>query len=179
MKGAVMNQHSDDDAGLVRAMARGEQTAVPILYDRHAPAVTRYAWALAPSQQDVEELVQDTFVTLWRKAQAIDLPAESLLPCKNHAANQRRKTMRHESDELPEDLAAPQSDHEARERLRWVREEIAALSPTDREVCELCLIQGRSYSEAALTLGLSVGAVTQRVSRSRAQLRKAAMNDER
>jgi RNA polymerase sigma factor (sigma-70 family) len=183
MKGAVMNLHSDNDAELVRALARGDQTAVPILFDRHAPAVTRYAWALAPTRQDVEELVQDTFVTLWQKAEAIDPPAESLLPwllvvCKNHAANQRRKSMRHESDGLPDDLATPETDHEARDRLRWVRDEIAALSPTDREVCELCLVQGRSYSEAALTLGLSVGAVTQRVSRSRAQLRKAAMNDE-
>ena len=67
---------------------------------------------------------------------------------------------------------------DARERLRWVRDEIAALAPVDRRICELCLLEGHSYAEAAEILGLSVGAVTQRVSRSRARLKKAVMHDE-
>jgi RNA polymerase sigma-70 factor (ECF subfamily) len=43
----------------------------------------------------------------------------------------------------------------------------------------LCLIEGRPYGEAAAQVGLSLGAVTQRVSRTRSRLKKkAVMNDE-
>ena len=178
-----MDDTNDADVALARRMARGETGALAEAFDRFAPTLTRYAWALASSRQDVEELVQDTFLTLWQKAGTIDLATRSLLPwllvvCRNHAKNQARRIARAAGDELPAELAAPAEADEARERLRWVRDEIAAMAPTDRRICELCLLEGHSYQEAATTLGLSVGAVTQRVSRSRARLRKAVTHDE-
>ncbi|WNY35422.1 RNA polymerase sigma factor [Curtobacterium aurantiacum] len=45
-------------------------------------------------------------------------------------------------------------------------------------MCELCLLEGHSYAEAAELLGLTVGAVTQRVSRNRRRLKKVVMHDE-
>ena len=81
-------------------------------------------------------------------------------------------------DRMTAELAAPGDTTEASEQLRWVRDEIAALPDTDRRICELCLLQGYSYAEAAQLLGLSVGAVTQRVSRSRRRLKKAVTHDE-
>ena len=81
-------------------------------------------------------------------------------------------------DTRPAPLAAPEDRAEARERLRRSRDEIAALPDTDRRICELCLLEGHSYAEAAEMLGLSVGAVTQRVSRNRRRLKKVVMHDE-
>ncbi|WP_260855893.1 RNA polymerase sigma factor [Curtobacterium sp. 9128] len=173
----------DDDAALVRRMALDDTGALATAFDRYAPTVTRYAWALAGSKQDVEELVQDTLLTLWQKAATIELSTGTLLPwllvvCRNHARNQARRLAKNAGDELPAELAAPTDADDARERLRWVRDEIAALPETDRRICELCLLEGHSYAEAAAMLGLSVGAVTQRVSRSRARLKKAVTHDE-
>lgn len=178
-----MDQPTDADAALARRLALGDRAALADAFDRFAPTLTRYAWALAASKQDVEELVQDTMLTLWQKAASIDLPTGTLLPwllvvCRNHAKNQARRIAKNAGDELPAELAAPASEDDARERLRWVRDEIAALPEIDRKICELCLLQGHTYSEAATMLGLSVGAVTQRVSRSRARLRKAVTHDE-
>ncbi|PZE80627.1 RNA polymerase sigma factor [Curtobacterium sp. MCBD17_032] len=178
-----MDDDTEADAALARRLADGDRTALADAFDRFAPTLTRYAWALADSRQDVEELVQDTFLTLWQKAAGLDLATSALLPwllvvCRNHARNQARRIAKNRGDELPEDLAAHPGADEARERLRWVRDEIAALAPTDRRICELCLLEGHSYAEAAQVLGLSVGAVTQRVSRSRARLKKAVMHDE-
>jgi RNA polymerase sigma factor (sigma-70 family) len=171
------------DAALTRRLADGDRTALADAFDRFAPTLTRYAWAQAERRQDVEELVQDTFLTLWQKAATIDLATSALLPwllvvCRNHARNQTRRLAKGTGDELPSDLPARADADEARERLRWVRDEIAALAPIDRRICELCLLEGHSYAEAAQILGLSVGAVTQRVSRSRARLKKAVMHDE-
>jgi len=178
-----VDQPTDADAALARRLALGDRAALADAFDRFAPTLTRYAWALAASKQDVEELVQDTMLTLWQKAATIDLPTGTLLPwllvvCRNHAKNQARRIAKNAGDELPPELAAPASEDDARERLRWVRDEIAALPEIDRRICELCLLQGHTYSEAATMLGLSVGAVTQRVSRSRARLRKAVTHDE-
>lgn len=180
-----MEQMVDTDADVVRRTARGDRAALAEAFDRYAPTVTRYVWALADSRQDAEEIVQDTFLTFWQKADGLELPEASLLPwllvvAKNHAYNLNRKRARRPEGELPDEAPAPSGDDqaEAREKLRWVRDEIAALSPVDQKVCELCLIEGRPYAEAALMLGLTVTAVTQRVSRTRTRLKKAVSDRE-
>jgi len=174
---------TDTDEGLVRAMAQGDTGALARAFDRYAATLTRYAWALVDNRSDVEEIVQDAFLTLWQRAATLELPADTVLPwllvvCRNHAFNTGRKQARRRADELPEHLASPADQDEARETLRWVRAEIAALPDLDRRICELCLLEGYSYAEAAELLGLTVGAVTQRVSRNRRRLKKAVMHDE-
>ena len=186
-----MDAEEDTDADLLRRVAAGDQKALSIVFDRHAKAVTRYAWALAPSRMDVEEVVQDTFVTMWRKAASITIAEASMLPwllvtCRFLARNAARKAARNRADALPEEhsrdllsLRGRRDDADrAREDLRWVLEEIERLDPIDRQVCELCLVEGVPYAQVAREMNLTVGAVKQRVSRSRARLRKAVTVDE-
>ncbi len=185
-----MDESEDTDADLLRRLSGGDHRALSIVFDRHAAAVTRYAWAIAPSRMDVEEIVQDTFVTAWRKAPEIAIPEASLLPwllvtCRNLALNVVRKAARNQADELDENssntsdfMRGHHHAEAARDELRWVLDEIERLEPIDRRVCELCLVDGVPYVEAAQLLGLSVGAVKQRVSRSRARLKKAVTLDE-
>ncbi len=178
-----MDVTTETDEAIVRGMASGDRGALARAFDRYAATLTRYAWALVDDRQDVEEIVQDAFLTLWQRAATLELPADTMLPwllvvCRNHAFNAGRKRTKHRADELPETLPAPEDHSEARERLRWVRDEIAALPELDRRICEMCLLDGRSYADAAAALGLSVGAVTQRVSRNRRRLRKVVMQDE-
>lgn len=184
-----MEHINDGDDELLAGLARGDRTALPVLFDRHAPTVTRYAWAIAQNRQDLEEIVQDTFITLWRRSSEIVLYEASLLPwllttCRYLAANAGRRHSRNSAEELPDEFRLERSAHAqrdadtAKEQLRWVLDEIARLDPIDRRVCELCLVDGVPYGEVAETLGLSVGAVKQRVLRSRARLRKAVTADE-
>jgi RNA polymerase sigma factor (sigma-70 family) len=180
----VRMEHGETpDTQLLAQCAAGDRRALAAVLGRHAPAVTRYAWALVASQLDVEEVVQDTFFTFWRKSEEIVLRDSSLLPwllatCRNLSLNLNRARARRASDPLPGDLAAASQSSEMRDRLRWVMKEIEALSPLDRRICELCLIEGRSYAEAAEETGMSIGAVRQRVARSRTKLRKAVTENE-
>ncbi|GGF10311.1 RNA polymerase sigma factor [Subtercola lobariae] len=171
------------DAELLERAAADDRSALALLLRRHSAAVSRYAWALVGNQADVEEVVQDTFLTCWRKAGGILLPGQSVLPwllvtCRNVSMNLNRARFRYSTDQLSDDILVTEPDNDARQRLRWVLDEIARLTPTDQRVSEMCLIEGRSYSEAADELGISIGAVRQRVSRSRARLRRAVTENE-
>lgn len=177
-----MERTDASDADLLKQIVDGGSEGLSKLYDRHSAAVTRYAWALADDRHDAEELLQDTFVTLWRNARRVRLVEASALPwllvtCRNHARNLSRRRSVQRTLPLPEDLASDDAS-EARRQLRWVYDAIAQLDPVDRQVCELCLVEGRPYKEVATLLGSSVGAIKQRVARSRARLRKAVIEHE-
>jgi RNA polymerase sigma-70 factor (ECF subfamily) len=69
---------SDDDIRLVRAVAAGSQDALAALYDRHADAVFAAASRLTSDRQVAEEVVQETFLALWNRAELFDPGAGSL-----------------------------------------------------------------------------------------------------
>jgi len=179
-----METVGESDGVLLRRSVTGDRRAFGLLFDRHSRAVTRYAWALVSDRMDVQEIVQDTFVTAWAKAGSVTIAESSALPwllvtCRNHALNLRRKKATHRTEALPEGLAdvAAHEDHAlAARRVKWVLAEIDALDDLDRRICELCLIEGRSYAEAAALVGASVGAVSKRLERARTRLRTAVGN---
>ena len=184
-----MDSVGEPDRVLVHRSAAGDRRAFAALFDRHSRAVTRYAWALVSDRLDVQEIVQDTFTTAWSKAGSVTIAESSALPwllvtCRNHALNLRRKKAPHRAEPLPEalaglaDVAANEDRALAVQRLRWVQTDIEALDGLDRRICELCLVEGRSYAEAAAIVGASVGAMgTRRASaRNRNRVRRAVSN---
>jgi RNA polymerase sigma-70 factor (ECF subfamily) len=166
---------------IARSIARDER-AFGDLFDRHSTAVFRFAFSLTHNETEAQELVQETFVTAWKKLADIRLVGDSMLPwllvtTRNHAKNQHRMHVR--NDVLPLDelvssrgielAIAENAEH--REELEWTFAAVRKLSDTDRRIVELCLYEGRSYKEAALQLGLTAGGVSKRIERSRSQLR--------
>jgi RNA polymerase sigma-70 factor (ECF subfamily) len=67
-----------DDVALVRAVATGSQDALAALYDRHASAVHSAASRLTADRQIAEEVVQETFLALWNRAELFDPATGSL-----------------------------------------------------------------------------------------------------
>lgn len=168
-----MDDGANADAALRRRLANGERAALADAFDRYAPTLTRFAWALASSSEDAERIVQDTFLTLWQHGGTLRLATDALLPwllvaCRDHA----RRPGTGDGD-----TAGTDAD-DARVGLRWVRDEIDALAPVDRRLCEACLVDGRSYADAAEALGLTVDAAPRGAARSRARLQQAVMHDE-
>jgi DNA-directed RNA polymerase specialized sigma24 family protein len=60
-----------DDAALLRAVARGDETALAALYDRHAGWLTVRMTRRCALPDLVDHAVQDTFLALWREAGAL------------------------------------------------------------------------------------------------------------
>lgn len=67
-----------DDAALVREVAAGSQSALGDLYDRYVDAVFAAASRLTSDRQVAEEVVQETFLALWNRAELFDPALGSL-----------------------------------------------------------------------------------------------------
>ena len=68
----------DDDAALVREVAAGSQDALAALYDRYVDAVYAAAIRLTSDRQVAEEVVQETFLALWNRAELFNPATGSL-----------------------------------------------------------------------------------------------------
>jgi RNA polymerase sigma-70 factor (ECF subfamily) len=67
-----------DDAALVREVAAGSEAALGMLYDRYIDAVYAAASRLTTDRQIAEEVVQETFLALWNRAELFDPGVGSL-----------------------------------------------------------------------------------------------------
>ena len=78
-----------DDAALVRELVRGSEAALAALYDRYGDAIFASAYRLTADRGIAEEVVQETFLTLWNRAELFD-PAAGSLPAWLHAIGRNR-----------------------------------------------------------------------------------------
>jgi len=78
-----------DDAALVREVAAGSEAALATLYGRHADAIYAAACRLTADRQVAEEVVQETFLALWNRAELFDERSGSL-PAWLHAIARNR-----------------------------------------------------------------------------------------
>jgi len=67
-----------DDVNLVRELAAGSEAALGTLYDRYGDAIFAAAYRLTSDRGVAEEVVQETFLTLWNRAELFDPGAGSL-----------------------------------------------------------------------------------------------------
>jgi RNA polymerase sigma-70 factor (ECF subfamily) len=67
-----------DEVELVRAVADGSEAALAALYDRHVDGIHAVALRLTNDRQIAEEVVQETFLALWNRAELFDPAVASL-----------------------------------------------------------------------------------------------------
>jgi len=67
------------DVELVRQVAEGSEAALAMLYDRHGGTVFRLSLSLGHDQGVAEEVVQETFLALWNRAELYDPGIGSLV----------------------------------------------------------------------------------------------------
>jgi RNA polymerase sigma-70 factor, ECF subfamily len=171
---------------VARAIA-GDRTAFRALYDRHRPAVHRLALAFAPlDADDAEDVVQDAFVRAFGAIAKLSQPRRFgpwlLAIARNRALSRlgRRKVacrlaqdLSHEAEVLAEDLPAlPEIGLDA--ELELVRRIVAELAEGPvKETVRLFYVEGRlSAREIAARLGVGKSAITMRLERFRAKVKR-------
>jgi RNA polymerase sigma-70 factor, ECF subfamily len=111
------------DAALVQDLLKGSEEALRELYRRHADALFRAAVMRLGDRQLAEEVLQDTFLALWNRAELFDPGQGSLLGwlsaiARNRAVDMFRRAGRRPSSLplsalLPDDQAESASLEEA------------------------------------------------------------------
>ena len=113
-----------DDAALVRAVAAGSQDALGDLYDRYVDAVFAAASRLTSDRQVAEEVVQETFLALWNRAELFDPTVGSLAAwlhtiARNRTVDRLRAAGRR-PNLIPLSSAAGDAEHDAAALARLV-----------------------------------------------------------
>jgi RNA polymerase sigma-70 factor (ECF subfamily) len=103
------------DASLVRAVMDGSQEALAGLYDRHGNAVFAAAMRASGDRSIAAEVVQESFLTLWDRAELFD-PARGALAAwlatiaRNRAIDRLRSVNRHDRASTFSSFAATDAD---------------------------------------------------------------------
>lgn len=168
----------DVDIALVERYVGGDLTAFDELIARHQSRVFGICLRMLKDRHDAFDATQDTFVTLFRKADRYRAEAAfttwlyrvTTNVCYDHLRRQQRKR----TESLPDhvDPKDPQGeDAFASADLRpAITDALAALQPEFRAAVILVDLEGMALDSAAETLGVPVGTVKSRVFRGRRQL---------
>ena len=171
-----------DDAALLRAVARGDDESLGVLYDRHAGWLTVRMTRRCALPDVVDQAVQDTFLALWREAGAYrgrgDVAAfiwgiglRRLIDVIRRESGARRR--------LPWRVAEPPVVVSAEDQVLVgiehgrLGQALATLSPELRGALEATVLDGLTCAEAAVLLGVAEGTVKSRCHRARMALRAA------
>lgn len=151
----------------------------------HSARVYRLAYRLTGNRHDAEDLTQETFVRVFRSLSGYTPGSfEGWLHriTTNLFLDTARRRTRIRMDPLGEDaervpggsgLGTPERGFEHGNLDRDVQRALDELSPEFRAAVVLCDIEGLSYEEIAVTLGIKLGTVRSRIHRARAQLRES------
>jgi RNA polymerase sigma-70 factor (ECF subfamily) len=178
----------DGDAALLRALAAGDPAALADLYDRHAGWLHARLTRRCADPEVVREVLQDTFVTVWRSAAGHrgqeaggwlwTIAARRLVDARR-AQERAARVAGPPLDAEPAGRygtgAAPSAEDRVLAGLEYgdVGTALDRISPELREVLRATVVDGLSTREAARLLGIPEGTVKSRARRARAELRSA------
>src|SRR5262245_26730326 len=167
---------------LLQACASGDKTALHSLYRETAPQLFGLALRILRSRELAEEIVQDSFILVWRNAHTFDPGRGTAMAwlarivrnrCIDLIRRRGRETpLDHGSIEGWEDPAASPADLAALgSDARRLHDCLDELEECPRKVLKLVYYEGMTYQEVAVHLDVPLGTVKSWVRRSLIRLR--------
>jgi len=176
-----------DEILLKRAMA-GDEEAFTRLYRSLSGVVYRFARQMSGSPAVAEDVTQEVFLILLRKARLFDpnrgsLSTYLLQITRNEILRRLGRDRSHvpledeqEEDALPDENLIVKGSQLGtlmrNEEIEMVRQAVLGLPIHYREVVVLCELEEMSYNEAAAMLDCAVGTVRSRLHRARSLLKQ-------
>jgi RNA polymerase sigma-70 factor (ECF subfamily) len=182
-----MSSAGAEDAVLLARVAEGRKEALAALYDRYGRIVYGLALRMVADRETAEEITQDVFTSLWRKAGTFR-PERSGVGtwisriARNRAIDElRRRKSRAKLASLPweEETAgqSPADDGELELERQRVRRAVAGLPREQRQVLSMAFFQGLSHSEIAGALELPLGTVKTWIRAAMTRLRQTLVEE--
>ena len=163
-----------DDATLVLSIAGDrDRTAFVTLFGRYAPRLKSWFLRAGTSAQQAEDLVQETMLSVWRKADSFDPTRAGVVTwiytiARNQRIDSLRRSTRKPLDDDDPSLApvaavAPDAALDQTEREGRVRAALASLSAEQADVIRLSFFEDRPHAEIERLLGVPLGTVKSRL----------------
>jgi RNA polymerase sigma-70 factor (ECF subfamily) len=170
------NQLSDE--ALLNAIAGGAVWAMESLYQRYSRSLYSLAYRMVANQQTAEDLLQDAFLAVWRRATSYSPQTGTvrswLFAILHHRTIDYLRRARCQStvQEVPlkeiesaESISVPDTWDEAWRSMKGslVRAALLKIPIEQRLVIELAYFQGRTHTEIAEGMQIPLGTVKARI----------------
>jgi len=183
----VESRSTEVDLALLQRIATRDETALAELYDRHSRLAYGVIMRILGSPSDAEEVLQETFVRVWSRAETYDAllgsPAAWLTRIARNRAIDRLRARRIRlaiaiepgsdvpSSREPITRDTPETVLESRSMAGTVRTALAALTSSQRALIEAAFFEGYTHSELAARFGVPLGTVKTRIRTGLATMR--------
>lgn len=167
---------TDHDQALLHAVAGGNREALERLYLAYHRRLSRFLFRFTPRYDQVEEIVNDTFLSVWQRAgefrQASTVSTWIFGIAYRTALKSRRRRRHHDAvqsiDEHPEGMVDPGPEMEAD---NWLSRGMDQLPAEQRLTLNLAYRMGYSIEEIAAITDSPIGTVKARMFYAREKLR--------
>ena len=178
------SRESMSDESLARDCTGGDPAAIAALFDRHGRTISRFVFRMIHDENEVEDIVQATFVEVLRGYATFDgrsMVSTWLLGiAANVVRHQVRSKVRRRRFEQCFSLfvdarhtSSVPERVEARRNLALTHAALTRLDIDKQLAFAMCEIEGLSAKDAALALGVTETAIWKRVSDARKAIRRA------
>jgi RNA polymerase sigma-70 factor (ECF subfamily) len=174
----------EQDRALLDRVAQGDMAALRILYDEHSGRAMAIAMRVLRNEPEAEDVVQETFLEVWRRAAQFDeqrggVPAWVVTIARSRAIDRLRSTgTTSRAIEAASGSLVPPPETLPSEMVEQRRDEVRVaaaleqLPPEQRQAITLAYFEGLSQSEIAAKTGSPLGTVKMRVKLGMGKLAK-------
>lgn len=175
---------------LLHRISSGETEALSELYNRYASLLLCLARKVVGSTQDAEEVLQEVFLQVWRRADTYDsrrssVPTWLFVITRRRAIDRLRRertasrTLEAVTQERPRAAVDPEAEDSIlhQQRRRRIRQALAGIPSKQRQVLELAYFQGLSQSQIAERVGIPIGTVKTRALLGMRKLRTVLVHE--
>jgi RNA polymerase sigma-70 factor, ECF subfamily len=176
------------DLALLQRIAARDEAAVAELYDRHSRLAFSVIRRVLTSPSDAEEVLQETFVRVWTRAETYDArlgsPAAWIVRIARNRAIDRLRAQQARADvnapvPVADDATPPETPtHETPETVMQtahaalaVRGAVAQLPAQQRTLIEAAFFEGYTHQELSARFGVPLGTVKTRIRNGLVSLR--------
>jgi RNA polymerase sigma-70 factor (ECF subfamily) len=175
MSSAKTTKESDFERLL--AVAAGNRAAFEELYLAYHRRLARFLFRFTPRYENVEEIINDTFMTVWQSAKDFRNASRVstwIFGIAYHTALKSVRRQRHHTaalnlDDYPEQTIDPGAETEVQD---WLAHGLDRLPLDQRLTLELAYHMGHSLEEIAAITDTPVGTVKARMYHARRKLRE-------
>ena len=180
------NPKSPSDEDLIERFQKGDFYAFDLIVQRYKNQLQNFIYRFVGSQEEAEDIVQETFLRVYRKRKAYKRIAKFSTWIYTIAGNLARTELRRRKRrklfsvtdmgyedrdyEISDEAYNPENHVDGLIQEEIIQKEINDLSPKFREVIILRDVQELSYEEISKIIKVPIGTVKSRVNRGRLKL---------